>query len=218
MSKIHLKFPPLVILLIWNLAKSHADSQHAPGNAEPNQNAYSNIKIGDVIIAADSKMDTLTLEHGENIQFTLDEINNKINISASHSHTGLSSTGNSASTTKLVNARKINGKLTWKRTRALYILGLDTEYDCTIPSGTNDILVVMAVGGASATTMPNNNKTTLLIPYPVLTGIHTISLYDNASTYLSIKVKFANNKITFTQQNTGSAWTGVRLFAEIYYR
>jgi hypothetical protein len=97
--------------LNWNLAKSHADSQHAPGNAEPNQNAYSNIKIGDVIIAADSKMDTLTLEHGENIQFTLDEINNKINISASHSHTGLSSTGNSASTTKLVNARKINGTL-----------------------------------------------------------------------------------------------------------
>lgn len=97
-------------------------------------------------------------------------------------------------------------------------MGLDTEYDCTIPSSTNDILVVMAVGGASATTMPNNNKTTLLIPYPVLTGVHTISLFDNVSTYLSIKVKFANNKITFMQQNTGSAWAGVRLFAEIYYR
>lgn len=95
--------------LNWNLAKTHADSQHAPGNAEPNQNAYSNIKIGDSIIAADSKMDTLIFENGENIQFTIDEINNKINISASHTHTGLSSTGNSASTTKLATARKING-------------------------------------------------------------------------------------------------------------
>lgn len=97
--------------LNWNLAKTHADSQHAPGNAEPNQNAYSNIRIGTTIIAADSKMDTLTFENGENIQFSLDAINNKINISASHSHTGLSSTGNSDSTTKLATARKINGTL-----------------------------------------------------------------------------------------------------------
>ena len=112
----------------------------------------------------------------------------------------------------------LNGKLTWKRTRALYILGLNTEYDCVIPSDSKEVLVVMAVGNASSTTIPDNNKTTLVIPYPVLTGIYTISLYDNASTYLSIKARFANNKITFIQQNTGSIWTGVRLFAEIYYR
>lgn len=95
--------------LNWNLSKIHADSQHAPGNAEPNQNAYSHIKIGDTVISADSKMDTLVFINGENIQFTIDDINNKIQISASHSHTGLSSTGNSASTTKLATARKING-------------------------------------------------------------------------------------------------------------
>ena len=93
----------------WNLAKMHSDSPHAPSNAEQNQNAFSNIKIGNTIIAADSRMDTLIFENGENIQFNLDEINNKISISASHTHTGLSSTGNSASTTKLATARKING-------------------------------------------------------------------------------------------------------------
>ena len=66
----------------WNAAKTHADSAHAPSNAEANQNAFSNVKVGSTTIAADSKTDTLTLEAGSNITITPDATNDKITIAA----------------------------------------------------------------------------------------------------------------------------------------
>lgn len=66
----------------WNAAKTHADSAHAPSNAEKNQNAFSNVAIGDVTIAADSATDTLTLVAGTNVTLTPDATNDKVTISA----------------------------------------------------------------------------------------------------------------------------------------
>lgn len=50
--------------------------------AEVNQNAFSNIVIGNTTVAADSKTDTLTLAAGSNITITPDATNDKITISA----------------------------------------------------------------------------------------------------------------------------------------
>ena len=61
----------------WNAAKAHADSAHAPSNAEKNQNAFSNVKIGSTTIAAESATDTLTLE-GSNVTITPDATNDKV--------------------------------------------------------------------------------------------------------------------------------------------
>ena len=55
---------------------------HAPSNAEKNQNAFSNIKVGDTTIAADSVTDTFTLVAGSNITLTPDATNDKITITA----------------------------------------------------------------------------------------------------------------------------------------
>lgn len=63
----------------WNAAKTHADSAHAPSNAEVNQNAFSNITVGSTTIAADTKTDTLTLA-GSNITLTPDTANDKVTI------------------------------------------------------------------------------------------------------------------------------------------
>ncbi len=63
----------------WNAAKTHADSTHAPSNAEANQNAFSNVTVGSTTIAADSKTDTLTLV-GSNVTLTPDTTNDKITI------------------------------------------------------------------------------------------------------------------------------------------
>ena len=46
--------------------------------AEVNQNAFSNVKIGDVTIAADNKTDTLEIVAGEGITATTDEENDKV--------------------------------------------------------------------------------------------------------------------------------------------
>ena len=53
----------------WNIAKTHADSTHAPSNAEPNQNAFSVINIGSIDIVADEKSDILTIR-GSNVTLT----------------------------------------------------------------------------------------------------------------------------------------------------
>lgn len=64
----------------WNAAKTHADSAHAPSNAEKNQNAFSNVIVGSTTIAADSTTDSLTFVAGSNVTITPDATNDKITI------------------------------------------------------------------------------------------------------------------------------------------
>lgn len=66
----------------WNVAKSHADSAHAPSNAEENQNAFSNITVDGTTIAADSKTDTLTIVAGDNVTLAPDAANDRLTITA----------------------------------------------------------------------------------------------------------------------------------------
>ena len=66
----------------WDLAKSHADSPHAPQEAEKNQNAFSNIIVGASIITADSTTDTLTLAAGNNVTIIPDIASDTITIAA----------------------------------------------------------------------------------------------------------------------------------------
>lgn len=68
----------------WNAAKSHADSAHAPVDAEKNQNAFSNIAVaGQNTVAADSATDTLTLVAGSNVTITTSATSDEVIISAS---------------------------------------------------------------------------------------------------------------------------------------
>lgn len=65
------------------------------GNAEVNQNAFSNVVVGSTTIAADSKTDTLTLTAGSNITLTPNATNDSITISASGSSYSLPLASNS---------------------------------------------------------------------------------------------------------------------------
>lgn len=89
----------------WNAAYAHSQTTHAPSNAEPNQNAFSNVKIGDVTIAADIKTDTLTLVAGNNITLTPDANGDSITISSKDTNTTYSAgTGISLSGTTFSNS------------------------------------------------------------------------------------------------------------------
>ena len=61
--------------------KSRLDGLVATGG-EANQNAFSNVVVGDKIITADNTTDTLTITAGDNITLTPDETNNGITISS----------------------------------------------------------------------------------------------------------------------------------------
>ena len=68
----------------WNAAKTHANSAHAPANAEPNQNAFSNVVVGDTTIFADEKTDTITFVAGNNVTITPDSTGDSITISSAN--------------------------------------------------------------------------------------------------------------------------------------
>ena len=58
-----------------------ADRSHSHGSYV-NQNAFSNIKVGDTTVAADSPTDTLTLTAGANVTLTPDATNDTVTIAA----------------------------------------------------------------------------------------------------------------------------------------
>ena len=64
------------------IAYDHSQVAHAPSNAEKNQNAFSNIKVGNTTIAADVASDTVTVEAGDNVTITADADNDNLKISA----------------------------------------------------------------------------------------------------------------------------------------
>ena len=90
--------------VITSITKTGKTITATKGNitgGEINQNAFSNVKIGDTTIDADSKTDTLTLVAGNNITLTPDATNNKITITGSFTHNnskniigGINSTNN----------------------------------------------------------------------------------------------------------------------------
>lgn len=68
-----------------NGAMSASDKTKLNGidaNAEENQNAFSNVKVGSTTIAADSKTDTLEFVAGSNVTLTPDATNDKLTIEA----------------------------------------------------------------------------------------------------------------------------------------
>ena len=79
----------------WDIAKVHADTAHAPANAEVNQNAFSNVVVGNTTISADTKTDTLTLVAGSNVSLTPSAANDSVTISATDTvYTHPTSAGN----------------------------------------------------------------------------------------------------------------------------
>lgn len=67
-------------------AKTHADSAHAPSNAEKNQNAFSNIKVGSTTVAADTTTDTIEFV-GSNVTITPDATNDKVTFTVADGST-----------------------------------------------------------------------------------------------------------------------------------
>ena len=80
--------------------------------AEPNQNAFASVLVGNTNVAADVESDTLTLVAGSNITLTADATNDKITIAAKDTVTTVSTTGNGNAITSIT---ANNGALTVKK-------------------------------------------------------------------------------------------------------
>lgn len=85
-------------------------------SAEVNQNAFSNIAVGEASVSADSKTDTLTLEQGSNVTIAVDADNDKITISAKDttysSGSGINISGNTINHSNSITAGTASGSAT----------------------------------------------------------------------------------------------------------
>lgn len=78
------------------IAYDHSQASHAPTNAEVNQNAFSNVKVGSTTVSADSKTDTLELVAGTNVTLTPDATNDKVTITTNDTKNTAGSTDTSS--------------------------------------------------------------------------------------------------------------------------
>lgn len=117
--------------------------------AEVNQNAFSNVKVGDTTVAADTKTDTLTLTAGTNVTITPDATNDAITIAAKDTtYTG--GTGISVSGTTINHSNSIEaGTATGTATSTLAFGG---KFD--IPTVSYDAQGHITGKGTTTLTMP----------------------------------------------------------------
>ena len=91
----------------WDKAYTHSQATHAPTNAQPNQNAFSNIAVsGQTTVAADTTTDTVTFA-GSNVSITTDATNDKVTFSVADGSTsgkGVVQLTNSTSSTSTTTA------------------------------------------------------------------------------------------------------------------
>ena len=66
----------------WNSAHKHSLADHAPSNAQKNQNAFGNVKVGTVTLDADGETSTFTISAGSNVSIEVDKATKTITISS----------------------------------------------------------------------------------------------------------------------------------------
>lgn len=148
----------------WNAAKTHADSAHAPSNAEVNQNAFSNITVGSTTIAADTKTDTLTLA-GSNITLTPDTANDKVTIGITKANVtaALGYTPSESDTTYNIATTDTDGLMSSEdKTKLDGIATGANKY--TLPTASSSTL-----GGVKTTSAVTS--TAGLTPCPIISGV-----------------------------------------------
>jgi hypothetical protein len=155
----------------WNAAKTHADSAHAPSNAEKNQNAFSNIAVsGQTTVAADTATDTVTFV-GSNVTITTDVTNDNVTFAVADGSTsakGIVQLTNSTSSTSTTTAATPNS--------------VKSAYD--LANSAYDLADSIVYVGPTAPTDPNvkvwiNTSEEGTGVVPVLPRVATITLAAN---------------------------------------
>lgn len=149
------------------IAYDHSQTAHAPSNAEPNQNAFSNIKVGTTTVAADTATDTVELIAGNNVTLTPNATNDSITITATdttytHPAGGAASKASGFykfSTDATSHVASVTA-VTKSDITGLGIPGTDTNTTYTLSQDSTDghkITLTPSTGTATTITIPDND-------------------------------------------------------------
>ena len=124
-----------------------ADRSHSHGSYV-NQNAFSNIKVGDTTVAADSPTDTLTLTAGANVTLTPDATNDTVTIAAKDTvYTHPTTSGN-----KHIPSGGSSGQILRWSADGTAAWGSDNNTDTKVTNTLNTTAKAYVTGTTSATT------------------------------------------------------------------
>lgn len=106
--------------------------------AEVNQNAFANVKVGNITVQADAKQDTLELVAGTNIALTPDATNDRVTVAVNGKVASAANADNATSATQLKNARLI-GSASFNGTANITLAQMRAVgfYETTIPPTAN---------------------------------------------------------------------------------
>lgn len=166
-------------------------------NAEVNQNAYSNIKVGNTTLQADSKQDTLVLAAGKNISLGTDSDNDSVTINVD------GTVDASKAAEKL--AKQINLSLTGKA-----IGNAVTDGSSDIQIEITSVNADTADDATHATNSDNAKEATHAASADKLTNPVKINGQSFDGTQdINIKVdSIAGSSLTFSQGSTQGGWNG----------
>lgn len=122
-------------------------------SAEVNQNAFSNITVGDTTVVADSKTDTLTLEAGSNVTLTPDATTDKITITAKDTtYSNFVKSGTGAKAGLVPAPSKTAGTTKYLREDGTWAVPPDTNTDTKVTNTLETTTKAYVTGTTSATT------------------------------------------------------------------
>ena len=188
----------------WDLAKTHADSAHAPSNAQANQNAFSNVKVGSTTVVADTITDTLELVAGSNVTITPDATNDKITISSTDTTyadatTSTSGLMSSADKSKLDTTNVAYGTCSTSATTTAKVVTISGNANWKLVTGSKIVVKFTYTNTASNPTLNVNS-----------TGAKSISF--NGSTITTSNLIYAGisgKYMEFTYDGTYYVFTGM---------
>lgn len=164
-------------------------------SGEPNQNAFSNIKVGDTTIEADSKTDTLELVAGTNITLTPDATNDKVTISATDTNTTYTFAGGTNKFTVTPSGGSAQ-EVTVTPSIANNVTGSGTSGYLTKFNGANTVTNGPALGTSTTTYLRNDGTwaTPTNTTYDAMSS--TEATTGTATTGRLITAKVLHDKIT----------------------
>lgn len=143
--------------------------------AQKNQNAFSNITIGEKTISADTTTDTLTLVAGSNITLTPDVNNDKITIAATNTDTKVTAVGNHY--TPVEDSKAIlsadassTTAATWNTTSLVTGVNLQRDAKGHVTGVTVDSIKMPANPNINAVTGPNSSTVNAVPTFADATG------------------------------------------------
>ena len=160
--------------------------------AEVNQNAFSNVKVGDTTISADAKTDTLTLVAGDNVTITPDATNDKVTIKATDTtYSNFVKSGSSAKAGLVPAPSTTAGTTKYLREDGTWAVPPDTN--TTYTSLKNPYALTIQGNGTTLTNGTYDGsaaKTVNITPSSIgaAASSHTHSSYANQNAFSNVKV------------------------------